>query len=84
MNHVPSTCDHIATPPFLRMLYKQEVLNNTTMEGNRSKVKVQQYMREQGDYFRKRRERENMRMRTALLQRQIQQQERLEKEGECA
>lgn len=63
------------------MLSRQEVLNNAIMGGNRSKAKVQEYMREQEDYFRKRRERENRKMRIALLQREIQQREKIEKEG---
>ena len=58
------------------------MLNKATVECNSSKVKVQGYLREQGDYFAKKREKESLKMRVALLQRQIQQQERVEKEGE--
>lgn len=64
-----------------RMLSRQEVLNNTTVGSNGSKVKVQEYMKEQEDYFRKKREKEKLKMRITMLQRQIQQREKLEKDG---
>ena len=63
------------------MLSRQEVLNRTGVDSRSSKVKVQEYLREQEDYFQKKRERESVKMRIGLLQAQLQQQERLEKEG---
>ena len=72
----------IAPPLSPRILNRQEKLNAATVESESSKVKVQEYLEEQEDYFRKEREKESLKMRIALLQRHIQQQEKLEKEGE--
>ena len=64
-----------------RILARQEVLNATSIRAQGTKVKVQGYMEEKREYFRKKEERESLKMRIALLQREIQQREKLEKEG---
>ena len=64
-----------------RTLNRQEVLDKETVTTNISKGKVQSYLQEQEEYFKKKREKESLKMRMGLLQRQILQQEKLEKEG---
>ena len=66
----------------VRILSKQERLNKVTREANASKARVENYLREKDVYFKKKKEMERLKMRVGLLQRQLQQRERQEKEGE--
>lgn len=64
-----------------RIIEKQEILNRIMVKVKESKSRVQDYLREQDDYFKKKREREGLKMRIALLQKQLQRQGKVEKEG---
>ena len=69
------TCD------VARILSKQERLNKVTAEVRGSKDRVDNYLKEKEEYFKKKRDVERLKMRVGLLQKQLQQRERLEKEG---
>ncbi len=56
-------------------------MNRVKHEARASKARVENYLREQDVYFRKKKEMERLKMRVGLLQKQLQQRERLEKEG---
>ena len=60
---------------------RQEVLNKRSMEANRCKARVHDYLRQQEEHFRKKRERERLRMRVALLHRLVLQQEKMEEDS---
>ena len=65
----------------VRILSKQERLNKVSAEANAAKARVENYLKEQEEYFKKKRKVERLKMRVGLLQRLVQHRERLEKEG---
>ena len=64
------------------MLSQQETLNKVTVVARDGKREVEQYLKEKGSYFSKRREREELKTRIEAFRQQLAEEERREEEGE--